>query len=57
MNDEVAFFQFGKINVEGGTGGQRLRGFQPAWPLDFVAPEYFRVGDYDKFGFFAQEPA
>ena len=30
MDDEVAFLQFGKVNVEGGSGGQRVRGFQPA---------------------------
>jgi hypothetical protein len=48
MNDKVAFLQFGEVNVERGTGGQRVRGFQPAWPLDFVAPENFRVGDDDE---------
>ena len=57
MNDKVAFFQFGKVNVEGGTGGQRVRGFQPAWPLDSVAPENFRVRDDNEFCFFTQEPA
>ena len=57
MNDKVAFFQFGEINVEGGTGGQRVRGFQPAWLLNFVAAKNFRVGDDDEFCFFAQEPA
>jgi len=25
MNDKVTFFQFGEINVERGTGGQRVR--------------------------------
>ena len=57
MDDQVAFFQFGEVNVEGGTGGQRVRGFQPAWPLDFVASEYFRVGDDNEFCLFAKEPA
>ena len=57
MNNEVAFFQFGEINVEGGTGGQRVRGFQPAGPLDFVAAENFRVGDDDESGLFAKKSA
>src|ERR1035437_8995534 len=57
MNNKVAFFQFGEINVEGGTGGQRVRGFQPAWPLNFVAAKNFRVGDDDKFCFFAKKSA
>ena len=57
MNDKVAFFQFGEINVEGGAGGQRVRGFQPARPLNFIAPKNFRVGDDNEFCCFAQEPA
>ena len=57
MDDQVAFFQFGEINVEGGTGGQRVRGFQPARPLNFVAAENFRVGDDDEFCFFAKKSA
>jgi hypothetical protein len=57
MNDKVAFFQFGEINVEGGTGGQRVRGFQPAWPLNFVAAKNFRVGDNDEFCCFAKKSA
>ena len=55
MNDKVAFFQFSKVNVEGGAGGQRVRGFQPAWPLDSVAPENFRVGDDDELCFFTKK--
>ena len=57
MNDKVAFFQFGKVDVKGGTDGQRVRGFQPAWPLDSVAPENFRVGDDNEFCFVANEAA
>src|ERR1039457_129530 len=57
VDNQVAFFQFGEINVEGGTGGQRVRGFQPAWPLNFVAAKNFRVGDDDKFCFFAKKSA
>src|ERR1017187_3487419 len=57
VDNKVAFFQFGEINVEGGTGGQRVRGFQPARPLNFVAAKYFRVGDDDEFCFFAKKSA
>ena len=55
MNDKVAFFQFGKVNVEGGPGGQCVRRFQPAWPLDSVTPENFRVGDDNELCFFAKK--
>ena len=55
MNDKVAFFQFGEINVEGGTGGQSVRGFQPARPLNFVAPENFRIGDDNELCCFAKK--
>ena len=57
MDDEIAFLQFGEINIERGTGGQRVRRFQPARTLDFVAPKDFGVGDDDKFGFVAKETA
>src|ERR1039458_4888123 len=57
VNNKVAFFQFGEINVEGGTGGQRVRGFQPPWPLNFVAAKNFRVGDDDEFCCFAEKSA
>ena len=53
----VAFLQFGEVNVERGAGGQRVRGFQPARPLDFVAAKNFRVGDDDEFCLFANEAA
>ena len=57
MDDEVAFFQFGEINVERGTGRQRVRRFQPAWTLDFVAAKNFRVGDDDQFRLVTNEAA
>ena len=57
MDDEVAFLQFGEINVERGTGGQRVRRFQPARTLDFVTAKNFRVGDDDQFGLVAEETA
>ena len=57
MHDQIAFFQIGEINVERGAGGQRVRRFQPARPLDFVTPKNFRVGDDDEFGLVANEAA
>ncbi len=55
MHDQIAFLQIREINVERGTCGQRVRRFQPARTLDFVAPENFRIGDDDQFGFVADE--
>ena len=49
MHDEIAFFQIGEINVQRGTRGLRVRRFQPARTLDFVAAKNFRVGDDDQF--------
>ncbi len=57
VDDEVAFFQFGKINVEGGTGGEGVRRFHPPRPLDFIAPEYFCVRNDDDFGLVAKKTA
>ena len=57
VDDEVAFFQFGEINVERGAGGERMRRFQPARTLDFVAAKNFRVGDNDEFGPVTKETA
>ena len=57
VNDKVAFLQFGEINIEGGAGGQRVRGFQPARPLDFVAAKNFRVSDDNEFCPVANEAA
>ncbi len=57
VDDEVAFLQFGEINVERGTGGERVRRFQPARTLDFVAAKNLRVGDDDEFGVVAKETA
>ncbi len=57
MHDEVAFLQFGEINVQRGTGGQRVRRFQPARPLDLVTAENLRVGDDDQLGLVAEETA
>ena len=55
VDDEVAFLQFGEIDVERRTGGQRVRRFQPARSLNFVASKNFGVGDDDEFGFVAKE--
>ena len=57
MNDEVAFFEFGEVNVERGAGRQRVRRFEPARPLDFVTPEDFRVRDDDEAGSVRNEAA
>src|ERR1035437_5947256 len=57
VDNQVAFFQFGKVNVEGGTGGQRVRGFQPPWPPNFLAAKKFPLGDDDEFCFFAKKSA
>ena len=57
VDDEVTFLQFGEINVEGGADGERLRRFQPARALDFIAAKNLRVGDHDKFGILANETA
>src|ERR1035437_2594676 len=55
MNNIIAFFQVGKINVERGTCGLRVRGFLAARPLDFVTAKNFRIRDDDEFGFVANE--
>ena len=55
MDDEIAFLQIGEINVERGTGCERMRRFEPARALDFVSPENFRVGDHDQFCLVADE--
>ena len=57
MHDEIAFLQIGEINVERGTRGQGVRGFQPARTLDFITPKNFRIGDDDEFRLFADETA
>ena len=57
VDDEVAFLQFGEINVERGAGRERMRRFQPAWALDFVASENFRVGDDNEFCLVAEKTA
>ena len=57
VDDEVAFLQFGEINVERGAGGERVRRFQPARALDFVAAKNFRVGDDDEFRLVAKKTA
>jgi hypothetical protein len=57
VNDEVAFLQFGEINVERGAGRERMRRFQPARALDFVASENFRVGDDNEFCLVAEKTA
>ncbi len=57
MHDQIAVFQVGEINVERGPGRQRVRRFQPARPLDFVAAKNFRVGDHDEFRLVANKAA
>ena len=47
----IAFFEFGEIDVERRTHCRGLRHLQPAWTLDFVSTEDFRVGDDDQFCF------
>src|SRR5271154_4609211 len=49
MHDVITFFQISEINIERGTRGKRVRRFLAAWPLDFVTPKNFRVGDDDQF--------
>src|SRR5207247_10244406 len=51
VDDVVAFFEFGEIDVERRTHCSRVRRFQPARTLDFVSTEDFRVGDDDQFCF------
>ena len=55
MHDEIAFFQFGEINVQRGTRGLRVRRFEPARTLHFVAAKNFRIGDDDQLGFLVDE--
>ena len=57
MHDQIAFLQIREINVERGTRGQGVRGFQPARTLDFVASENFRIGHDHQFGLLAEKPA
>ena len=57
VDNQVAFFQFGEINVERGASGERVRRFQPPWPLDFVTPENFRVSNDDEFRLVTNETA
>ena len=49
MHDQIAFLQIREINVQRGTRGQRMRRFEPARALDFVAAKNFRIGDDDEF--------
>jgi hypothetical protein len=57
MHDQVAFLQIGEINVERRAGRQRVRRFEPARPLDFVASENFRVRDDNQLCFIADKAA
>ena len=57
MHDQIAFLQIGEINVQRGTRGQRVRRFEPARALDFVAPKNFRIGDDDQFRLVANKAA
>ena len=57
MDDEVAFLQFGEVNVECGAGGECVWRFQPARTLDFVASENFRVGDDNQPDLVAEKTA
>src|SRR2546425_12340280 len=55
VNDIIAFFQFRKINIQRGSGGNRVRRLEPARALDFVASENFRIGDDDELRLVAHE--
>ena len=55
MDDQIAFLQIGEINVERGAGRQRVRRFQPARTLDFVAAKNLRIRDDDEFCVVADE--
>jgi hypothetical protein len=55
VDDIVAFFEFGEIDVERRTHCRGARRFQPARTLDFVSSEDFRVGDDGQFCFMENE--
>ena len=57
MHDEIAVIQVGKINVECRAGGQRVRRFLAARPLDFVASEDLRIGVDNQFRLVADKSA
>ena len=48
MHDVIAFLQIGEIDVQQRTRGLRVRRFEPARTLHFVAAENLRVGDDDE---------
>ena len=48
MHHVIAFLQIGEINVESGARGLRMRRFEPARALNFVAAKNFRIGDDDE---------
>ena len=55
MHHEIAFLEFGEINVERRTGGLRVGGLEPARLLALITAEDFRVGDDNHLGFVTDE--
>ena len=57
MHHVIPGFQLGEIDIQRGARGLRVRGLEPARPLDFVPAENLRVGDHDHPRGLVQEAA
>ena len=57
MHDVIAVVEIGEVDVEQRARGLRVRRLEPARALDFVASEYFSIGDDDELRLFVEEAA
>ena len=57
VDDVIAFFKIGEVNVEEGTRGLGVSRFEAARTLDFVAAEDFGVSDNDELAVLVHEAA